>query len=255
MAANALQRGGVHNLNRQQAQRQFLDDAEDAAVSAPLSMATWESKRSSLAPRQSTVSDGAPLSIAHLESTSLQKATSIAHSTDAVQKNEIIASINARVASERIQNPLHSSSSVDSSDDDDVQPLSGNWHRADALNMELHAASRPKHLSVSSIPSLYDQSHADGTQVTKARPRLSVSNGHGSRFAPTTNDSDLQTGLSDFSRHLLGGSFEHKNSWLEERSLSSHRSRAAELGRNGYNPTAVSERSSVFVSHSNFIPR
>jgi hypothetical protein len=32
MGANALQQGGEHSLGRQQAQQQFLDDAEDAAT-------------------------------------------------------------------------------------------------------------------------------------------------------------------------------------------------------------------------------
>ena len=249
MAANALQRGGVQNLSRQLAQRQFLDDAEDAAVVAPLSMASLETKRSSVAPRQSVAADSAPLSMANLKSkNSVQNAVSNedTHFADVDHKNEIIAGINARVASERMQKPFHSSSPVESSDDDDVQSQYGNWHRADALNMESHAASRPKYLSVSSIPSRFDQGHADSNQVT--RPRLSVSSGQGSRFATKTNDSDFhfQTGLSEFSRHLLGGSFEHQNPVSDERAVSNVRFRADQLGRNGYNPTA--ERSSVFVS-------
>jgi len=249
MAANALQRGGVQNLSRQLAQQQFLDNAEDAAVVAPLSMASLETKRSSVAPRQSVAADSAPLSMANLKSkNSVQNAVSNedTHFADVDHKNEIIAGINARVASERMQKPFHSSSPVESSDDDDVQSQYGNWHRGDALNMESHAASRPKYLSVSSIPSRFDQGHADSNQVT--RPRLSVSSGQGSRFATKTNDSDFhfQTGLSEFSRHLLGGSFEHQNPVSDERAVSNVRFRADQLGRNGYNPTA--ERSSVFVS-------
>ena len=87
-----------------------------------------------------------------------------------------------------------------------------------------------------------------GNESTQDRPRLRISSRleHSRARLALRNQGSDSFIKPEFSRNLLGGSFEHQNPVSDERAVSNVRFRADQLGRNGYNPTA--ERSSVFVS-------
>jgi hypothetical protein len=262
-----------------------LPQQSSASDEAPPAVTTWESKRSSVAPRPSlAASNGA----AHPESSSARRssmalpqqssASDEAHSTttamfawdpapfqysesldipslashwepfeeyssnesresdesaDAHHRNQIIAEINARVASERNhKQTLHSPTSAESSDDkdDDVRFQSANEYRA-------HMA---QHVSVFSVPSR----HEKGNEATKVRPRLRIPRGfeHSRARLESRNDGSNSLIKPEFSRHLLGGSFQQQHAELNDHGASSGHHQDSSVGRNRYNSIAV-ERS------------
>lgn len=158
--------------------------------------------------------------------------------SEAHQKNEIIAAINARVASDRHQMQLsYAISSAENSGDDDKGFESGD---------DRHRIHRTQYLSMSSVPSVYEH----GDQVTKVRSRLSTRNGReqprGLLASRKFQDSH-SIPHPDFYRHLLGGGFTAKNTALNERGTSSGHPRDSGPGHNRHNP-ATFERPSLQVS-------
>ena len=229
---------------------------------APLPMATWEAKRSSVAPRPSisassndavlvdsdipkrldsnaakrsstalphqsisssngasqqvpafswealpfqvSGSQGSPLTALDFEANEEEfSGDEQVRSTDAHHKTEIIAGINARVASERNQQ-----------------------HRLGSLS--------------------WAEKNEQGNQNTKVRRLLRVPSKFEAGSASRNQGRDSFT-QSDFSRHLLGGSFAQENAAAHESGSFRAQSRNFGLPRNVHNPTTV-ERSSSFVS-------
>ena len=160
--------------------------------------------------------------------------------SEAHQKNEIIAAINARVASDRHQMQLsYAISSAENSGDDDKGFESGD----DRHRIRMH---RTRYLSMSSVPSVYEQ----GDQATKVRSRLSTRNGH-EQPRGTLASRKFQDSHSiphpDFYRHLLGGGFAAKSAALNERGTLSGHPRDSGPSHNRHNP-ATFERPSLQVS-------
>jgi hypothetical protein len=174
-------------------------------------------------PTQFSDSFGVTISASsHLKSNEESSSDETDQVADDHRKNQIIAGINARVASERHHKQMyHSASSTESSGDEARLPSSHEKR-----------AQMAQHLSAASVPSAFDS----GKQLSKVRPRLRIPSGFERSRARVASRNEGSDSFSkpEFSRHLLGGSFEQRHS------------QHSGLARNRYNQTAE-ERPSVLV--------